>query len=39
MWVPERSTRWPTPSPEEQRLSELYRKRGIDALIAELNRF
>jgi hypothetical protein len=39
MWVPERSTRWPTPSPEEQRLSELYRKRGIDALVAELNRF
>jgi hypothetical protein len=39
MWVPERSSRWPTPSPEEQRLSELYRKRGIDALVAELNRF
>jgi hypothetical protein len=39
MWVPERSSRWPTPSPEEQRLSELYRKRGIDALTAELNRF
>jgi hypothetical protein len=39
MWVPERSGRWPTPSPEEQRLSELYRKRGIDALVAELNRF
>jgi hypothetical protein len=39
MWVPERSSRWPTPSPEEQRLAELYRKRGIDALQAELNRF
>jgi hypothetical protein len=39
VWVPARSTRWPTPSPEEQRLSELYRKRGIDALVAELNRF
>jgi hypothetical protein len=39
MWVPERSARWPTPSPEEQRLAELYRKRGIDALVSELNRF
>jgi hypothetical protein len=27
------------PSVEEQRLSDLYRKRGIDGLIAELNRF
>jgi hypothetical protein len=39
MWVPSRTPRWPTPSPEEQRLSEIYRKRGIDALIHELNRF
>ncbi|HWQ56610.1 MAG TPA: hypothetical protein VN442_23180 [Bryobacteraceae bacterium] len=27
------------PSPEEQRLTELYRKKGLDALVAELNRF
>jgi hypothetical protein len=39
MWVPERSSRWPTPSPEEQRLTEIYRKRGIDATVQELNRF
>jgi len=39
MWVPERSTRWPTPSPEEQRLAEIYRKKGIDALAQELSRF
>jgi len=39
MWVPDRSGRVLTPSPEEQRLSEIYRKRGIEALIQELNRF
>jgi len=39
MWVPDRSSRGPTPSPEEQRLTELYRKKGIDALVTELNRF
>lgn len=39
VWVPARSARWPTPSPEEQRLSEIYRKRGIEALVQELNRF
>jgi hypothetical protein len=39
MWVSSRLPKWPTPSPEEQRLSELYRKRGIDALMTELNRF
>jgi len=38
MWVPDRNSRGPTPSPEEQRLSELYRKKGMDALAAELNR-
>mgnify|MGYP003352136463 CR=1 FL=1 len=27
------------PSPEEQRLTELYRKKGIAALAAELSRF
>jgi hypothetical protein len=41
LWVPRRTSgmRLPTPSPEEQRLAELYRKRGIDALIQELNKF
>jgi hypothetical protein len=27
------------PSPEEQRLSQIYRKKGLDALIQELNKF
>jgi hypothetical protein len=41
LWVPRRvhGVRMPTPSPEEQRLAELYRKRGLDALVQELNKF
>jgi hypothetical protein len=39
LWIPGRSGRMPTPSPEEQRLVELYRKRGVDGLIQELNKF
>jgi hypothetical protein len=39
MWVPERSKHLPTPSPEEQRLVELYRRKGIDALAEELKRY
>jgi len=39
MWVPERSSRGPTPSAEEQRLTEIYRKRGLEALVTELQRF
>ena len=39
MWVPERSARFLTPSPEEQRLSEMYRKRGLPALTEELKKF
>jgi hypothetical protein len=41
MWVPRRNQgmRMPTPSPEEQRLAELYRKRGLEALVQELNKF
>ncbi len=39
MWIPPHGSRGPTPSPEEQRLTELYRKRGIDALVQELQRF
>jgi len=27
------------PSAEEQRLADIYRKRGIDALVTELNHF
>ena len=38
MWVPDRSKNLPTPSPEEQRLVELYRRKGIDALMEELKR-
>ena len=39
MWVPERSGKLLTPSPEEQRLSELYRKRGLQTVIDELRKF
>jgi hypothetical protein len=39
MWVPERSKLLPTPSPEEQRLVELYRRKGIDVLMEELKRY
>jgi hypothetical protein len=46
VWVPNRENlenavllKVLPPSPEEQRLSDIYVKRGIDGLIAELNRF
>jgi hypothetical protein len=46
MWVPSRRNledaqlvKIVPPSAEEQRLSELYRRKGIDALIQELNKF
>ena len=46
VWVPSREDlaaagldRIVSPSPEEQRLSNLYRKKGLNALIEELNRF
>jgi len=39
MWVPDRSAKIPTPSPEEQRLTALYRKKGLEALVDELRRF
>ncbi|HTS60930.1 MAG TPA: hypothetical protein VMH28_02840 [Candidatus Acidoferrales bacterium] len=46
IWVPNRESlenaillKVLPPSPEEQRLTDLYRKRGMDALVAELNRF
>jgi hypothetical protein len=46
VWVPNRQSLENTtllnvmaPSAEEQRLTDIYRKRGLDALIAELNKF
>jgi hypothetical protein len=46
VWVPSRSSLEASallsvlaPSPEEQRLTDLYRKRGLQALIAELNKY
>ena len=39
MWVPDRLPQVLTPSPEEQRLTGLYRKRGLDAVVEELKRF
>jgi hypothetical protein len=46
LWIPSRPhlagqhlDRLVAPSPEEQRLTNLYRKKGLDALIEELNRF
>ncbi len=37
LWIPGRSVF--TPSPEEQRLADLYRRKGLAALITELKRF
>jgi hypothetical protein len=46
VWIPDRESLAATrllgivaPSPEEQRLTDLYRKKGLNALIEELNRF
>jgi hypothetical protein len=46
IWVPNRESldnailmKVLPPSPEEQRLTDIYRKRGMDGLIGELNRF
>jgi len=46
VWVPSREAlnsspllRIMAPSPEEQRLSEIYLKKGLAALVAELNRY
>jgi hypothetical protein len=45
-WIPSRGAmddpqlrNLATPSPEEQRLSQIYRKKGLDALIQELKKF
>jgi hypothetical protein len=46
VWIPSRAAlsepalaRLVSPSPEEQRLTELYRKKGLAAVLAELNKF
>lgn len=39
MWVPDRNSKIPTPSPEEQRLAEMYRKRGLQAVAEELKKY
>jgi hypothetical protein len=46
VWVPNRASLAEAnllgvmaPSPEEQRLSEMYRRKGLNALVEELNRF
>ncbi len=46
VWIPSRTalsdpklSRVVAPSPEEQRLTELYRKKGLVAVLAELNKF
>jgi hypothetical protein len=45
VWVPSREEikssplRTMAPSPEEQRLADIYLKQGLAALIAELNKF
>ncbi len=39
LWIPERSGRVMTASPEEQRLSEMYRNKGLSAVVEELRKF
>jgi hypothetical protein len=39
LWIPERSSKMMTASPEEQRLSELYRSKGLNAVVEELRKF
>jgi hypothetical protein len=39
LWIPERSSKMMTASAEEQRLSELYRSRGLNAVVEELRKF
>ena len=39
LWIPERSGKMMTASPEEQRLSELYRNKGLNAVMEELRKF
>ncbi len=39
MWIPDRSSKLMTASPEEQRLAELYRNKGLNAVVEELRKF
>jgi hypothetical protein len=39
VWIPKRDYIGLSPSPEEQRLTDLYRIRGLSALMLELNKF
>jgi hypothetical protein len=39
LWIPERSSKMMTASAEEQRLSELYRSKGLNAVVEELRKF
>jgi hypothetical protein len=39
MWVPEGAARTPTPSPEEQRLAEMYKRKGLNAVMDQLRKF
>ena len=39
LWIPERSGKTMTVSPEEQRLSEMYRSKGLNAVVEELRKF
>jgi hypothetical protein len=46
VWIPSRAAlsepklaRLMAPSPEEQRLTELYRRKGLAAVVAELKKF
>jgi hypothetical protein len=39
MWVPEGASRTPNPSPEEQRLAEMYKRKGLNAVMDELRKF
>ena len=39
LWIPERSGKMMSSSPEEQRLAELYRTKGLNAVVEELRKF
>ena len=39
LWIPERSGKVMSVSPEEQRLSEMYRNKGLNAVVEELRKF
>ena len=39
IWIRRRCSAMMAPSPEEQRLADIYAKKGLAALITELNRY